>query len=83
MASRFAYRRDAVNDVQASAVTARTAPSRLVVSRTRITPSTLAERARVRETIQALTLRYQRLTEEFDRRAAAQWRAAQRKEEAR
>ncbi len=46
-------------------------------------PAFLAERARVRETIAALTLRYQRLTEEFDRRAAAQWRAAQRKEEAR
>jgi hypothetical protein len=41
-------------------------------------PAFLVERARVRETLEALTLRYQRLTEEFDRRAAAKW-----KEEAR
>ena len=41
-------------------------------------PAFLAERARVREAIMALTLRYQRLTEEFDRRATAKW-----KEEAR
>ncbi len=46
-------------------------------------PAFLAERARVRETIMALTLRYQRLTEEFDRRAGAQWKAAQWQEEAR
>ncbi len=46
-------------------------------------PAFLAERARVREALAALTLRYQRLTEEFDRRAAAQWKAAQRGEQVR
>jgi hypothetical protein len=46
-------------------------------------PAFLAERARVRETLAALTLRYQRLTEEFDRRATAQWKSAQWKEEVR
>jgi hypothetical protein len=40
-------------------------------------PAFLAERARVREAIQALTERYEALTAEFDRRASAQWRAAQ------
>ncbi len=46
-------------------------------------PAFLAERARVREAIAALTERYEALTAEFDRRAAAQWKAAQRKAEAR
>lgn len=36
-------------------------------------PDFLAERKRVRETIQALQERYQRMTIEFDRRARAQW----------
>ncbi len=40
-------------------------------------PAFLAERARVREAIQALTERYEALTAEFDRRASAQWKAAQ------
>jgi hypothetical protein len=38
-------------------------------------PEFLAERTRVRKSLEALTLRYQRLTEEFDRRAAAKWKA--------
>ncbi len=37
-------------------------------------PAFLAERASVRETLEALTLRYQRLNDEFDRRAAARWK---------
>jgi hypothetical protein len=36
-------------------------------------PAFLAERTRVRETIEALTERYKALTAEFDRRAAAKW----------
>ena len=36
-------------------------------------PSFLAERTRVRETIQALTERMRELNEEFDRRATARW----------
>jgi hypothetical protein len=36
-------------------------------------PDFLAERQRVRETISALQDRYQRMTDEFDRRAAAVW----------
>lgn len=46
-------------------------------------PTFLAERARVREAIAALTERYEALTGEFDRRAAAQWKAAQWKAEVR
>jgi hypothetical protein len=38
-------------------------------------PAFLAERARVRETIESLTERYEALNAEFDRRAAAKWRA--------
>ena len=38
-------------------------------------PAFLAERARVRETIESLTERYAALTAEFDRRAAAKWKA--------
>ena len=37
-------------------------------------PALLAERARVRETLMTLTHWYERLTEEFDRRAAAKWK---------
>jgi hypothetical protein len=40
-------------------------------------PAFLAERRRVREALQALTERYATLTAEFDRRAGAQWKAAQ------
>ena len=36
-------------------------------------PAFLAERTRVRETIESLTERYDALTAEFDRRAAAKW----------
>ncbi len=36
-------------------------------------PDFLAERKRVRETIEALQERYQRMTVEFDRRARAEW----------
>lgn len=39
-------------------------------------PAFLAERKRVRETIEALTERYQRLNAEFDRRASAAWSEA-------
>jgi hypothetical protein len=38
-------------------------------------PAFLAERARVRETIEALQERMAELNEEFDRRAGAKWRA--------
>ncbi len=38
-------------------------------------PAFLAERVRVREAIAALTERYEALTAEFDRRAAAKWKA--------
>jgi hypothetical protein len=37
-------------------------------------PAFLAERTRVRETIEALTERYQWLNAEFDRRAGAKWK---------
>ena len=37
-------------------------------------PDFLAERRRVRETIDALQERYVRLNAEFDRRATAKWR---------
>lgn len=36
-------------------------------------PDFLAERRRVRETIDALQVRYEAINEEFDRRAAATW----------
>ena len=36
-------------------------------------PAFLAERKRVRETIEALTERYGRLNAEFDRRASLAW----------
>jgi hypothetical protein len=36
-------------------------------------PDFLAERQRVRETIDALQDRYQRINDEFDRRATARW----------
>ena len=39
-------------------------------------PALLAERARVREAIEALQERYAALTEEFDRRASASWSTA-------
>lgn len=39
-------------------------------------PDFLAERARVREAIAALAARYQRIDEEFDRRAAGKWTSA-------
>jgi hypothetical protein len=39
-------------------------------------PGFLAERTRVRETIQALTERYQKLNDEFDRRAGIKWAPA-------
>ena len=38
-------------------------------------PTFLAERTRVRETIESLTKRYEALNAEFDRRAAAKWKA--------
>jgi hypothetical protein len=38
-------------------------------------PEFLAERSRVRETIEALQERYDMLNSEFDRRAAAKWAA--------
>jgi hypothetical protein len=38
-------------------------------------PAFLAERRRVRQTIEALTERYEALTAEFDRRATAKWTA--------
>ena len=38
-------------------------------------PAFLAERTRVRETIESLTERYKALTAEFDRRVAAKWKA--------
>jgi hypothetical protein len=38
-------------------------------------PAFLAERRRVRETIEALQARMAELNEEFDRRAGAKWRA--------
>jgi hypothetical protein len=38
-------------------------------------PDFLAERRRLRETIEALQERYDDMTEEFDRRAAAKWKA--------
>jgi hypothetical protein len=38
-------------------------------------PAFLAERTRVRETIESLTKRYEALNAEFDRRAAAKWKA--------
>jgi hypothetical protein len=39
-------------------------------------PDFLAERKRVRETLEALTERYRLINIEFDRRAAAAWAAA-------
>ena len=39
-------------------------------------PDFLDERKRVREAIDALQERYQRINQEFDRRAAAKWREA-------
>jgi hypothetical protein len=39
-------------------------------------PEFLAERARVRETLEALTERYQKLNDEFDRRARIAWASA-------
>jgi hypothetical protein len=36
-------------------------------------PDFLAERKRVREAIEALSERYEKMTEEFDRRAGARW----------
>jgi hypothetical protein len=39
-------------------------------------PDFLDERRRVREAIEALQERYEALTEEFDRRAAARWSEA-------
>jgi hypothetical protein len=39
-------------------------------------PDFLAEYSRVRGTLEALADRMRRLTEEFDRRAAAQWASA-------
>jgi hypothetical protein len=38
-------------------------------------PAFLTERRRVRETIEALQARMEKLNEEFDRRAAAKWKA--------
>ena len=38
-------------------------------------PAFLAERTRVRETIESLMEQYEALTAEFDRRAAAKWTA--------
>jgi hypothetical protein len=37
-------------------------------------PAFLAERKRVRETIESLSERYEALNAEFDRRAAAKWK---------
>jgi hypothetical protein len=39
-------------------------------------PDFLAERKRVRETLEALNERYRMINIEFDRRAAAKWAAA-------
>lgn len=39
-------------------------------------PEFLAERRRVRETIEALIVRYQKLNDEFDRRAGIKWASA-------
>jgi hypothetical protein len=39
-------------------------------------PSFLAERTRVRETLEALQARMRKLNDEFDRRAGAKWKAA-------
>jgi hypothetical protein len=39
-------------------------------------PDFLAEYSRVRDTLEALTDRMRKLTEEFDRRAGAQWASA-------
>jgi hypothetical protein len=39
-------------------------------------PDFLAEYGRVRDSLEALTDRMRRLTEEFDRRAGAKWAAA-------
>jgi hypothetical protein len=39
-------------------------------------PDFLAEYKRVRDTLEALTDRMRELTQEFDRRAAAQWASA-------
>jgi hypothetical protein len=39
-------------------------------------PDFLAEYSRVRESLEALTDRMRRLTEEFDRRAGAKWASA-------
>lgn len=39
-------------------------------------PEFLAERKRVRETIEALTERYRLINDEFDRRATAKWTQA-------
>ena len=41
-------------------------------------PDFLAERKRVRETLEALTERYRAINIEFDRRAGAQWASASR-----
>jgi hypothetical protein len=41
-------------------------------------PEFLAERTRVREELQELTERFQKLNEEFDRRARAAWTQASR-----
>jgi hypothetical protein len=41
-------------------------------------PDFLAERTRVREELQELTERFQKLNEEFDRRARAAWTQASR-----
>ena len=41
-------------------------------------PDFLAERKRVRETLEALTERYRMINIEFDRRAGAQWASASR-----
>lgn len=38
-------------------------------------PDFLAERRRLRETIEALQERYEEMNDEFDRRAAAKWKA--------
>jgi hypothetical protein len=39
-------------------------------------PDFLAERKRVREALEALSERYRRINDEFDRRAAATWATA-------
>jgi hypothetical protein len=41
-------------------------------------PDFLAERKRVRDTLEALTERYRVINVEFDRRAGAQWASASR-----